>query len=69
MACLFGASFRLGPDDWCDGSLRGSTEELAVQIRAFAVEGLSHLQVGLIPTTARGLEAFVPVLELLDREG
>lgn len=68
MACLFDSSGRLGPDDWCDGSLRGSADELAAQIRAFAAEGLDRLEVGVLPATPRGIEAFAEVLELLDRD-
>ncbi len=46
--------------------LRGSPEEIAAALRAFAAEGVSHLQV--IPTLdgLAGVEAFAPVLERLD---
>ena len=47
--------------------LTGSAEELAASLRRFAHEGISHLQV--IPTVdgLAGVEAFAPVLEILDR--
>jgi alkanesulfonate monooxygenase SsuD/methylene tetrahydromethanopterin reductase-like flavin-dependent oxidoreductase (luciferase family) len=47
--------------------LTGSPEELAASLRAFAREGISHVQVWLTPHTLAGVEAFAPVLELLDR--
>lgn len=48
--------------------LMGTTEELAEQFRAFAREGISHLQVVLRPTTIETIERLAPVLELLDRD-
>jgi alkanesulfonate monooxygenase SsuD/methylene tetrahydromethanopterin reductase-like flavin-dependent oxidoreductase (luciferase family) len=48
--------------------LAGSTEELAEALRTFAREGVTHVQVLLFPTTIAGIEAFAPVLQLLDRE-
>jgi probable F420-dependent oxidoreductase len=48
--------------------LAGSPEELATALRAYAGEGIAHLQVLLAPATVAGIEAFAPVLELLDRE-
>ncbi len=45
----------------------GSAAELAALLRAFAADGISHVQVWLDPNTEAGLEAFAPVLELLDR--
>ena len=47
--------------------LTGSAEELADGLRAFAREGIDHVQIRLAPDTAAGVEAFAPVLELLDR--
>jgi alkanesulfonate monooxygenase SsuD/methylene tetrahydromethanopterin reductase-like flavin-dependent oxidoreductase (luciferase family) len=47
--------------------LTGSPEELAEAFRAFAREGIGHVQVWLNPMTMRGVEALAPVLELLDR--
>ena len=46
---------------------KGSPEELAGVLRAHAQAGLSHVQVWLEPNTLAGIEAFAPVLELLDR--
>jgi alkanesulfonate monooxygenase SsuD/methylene tetrahydromethanopterin reductase-like flavin-dependent oxidoreductase (luciferase family) len=48
--------------------LTGSPEELATSLRAFAAEGIDHLQVTLEPTTPGTVEGFAAVLELLDRE-
>jgi len=46
----------------------GSSEELASLLRGLAREGISHVQVWLEPSTMDGIDAFVPVLELLDRD-
>src|SRR5579884_2443634 len=45
----------------------GSPEELAVLLRAYAAEGISHVQVWLDPNTVAGIEWFAQVLALLDR--
>jgi probable F420-dependent oxidoreductase len=45
----------------------GSPEELAAVLRGFAGEGITHVQVWLEPNSLAGIEAFTPVLELLDR--
>jgi alkanesulfonate monooxygenase SsuD/methylene tetrahydromethanopterin reductase-like flavin-dependent oxidoreductase (luciferase family) len=45
----------------------GSSEKLASLLRGLAREGISHVQVWLEPSTMDGIDAFVPVLELLDR--
>jgi len=47
--------------------LRGTPEELASQLRAYADAGLSHLQIWPEPNTVAGVEAFGRVLEALDR--
>ena len=49
--------------------LTGSSAEIAAGLRAYADAGLSHVQVWLEPNTPAGIEAFVPVLEELDRPG
>ncbi|HEU5424179.1 MAG TPA: LLM class flavin-dependent oxidoreductase, partial [Nitrolancea sp.] len=46
--------------------LVGSPEELAESFRAFAREGISHLQVATYPATIEGIEELAPVLEILD---
>lgn len=46
--------------------LAGSPEEIAAGIRAFADEGISHLQLYLVPNTIQSIERFGHVLELLD---
>ena len=48
--------------------LRGSPEQLAASLRAFADAGLSHVQLVVDPIDAGGIEALAPVLELLDSE-
>jgi alkanesulfonate monooxygenase SsuD/methylene tetrahydromethanopterin reductase-like flavin-dependent oxidoreductase (luciferase family) len=47
--------------------LTGSTEELAEQIRAYSRARVDHLIIWLDPVTPAAVEAFAPVLELLDR--
>jgi probable F420-dependent oxidoreductase len=47
--------------------ITGSSEELANELRSYAEAGVSHVQVWLEPNTPRGIEAFAPVLEALDR--
>jgi alkanesulfonate monooxygenase SsuD/methylene tetrahydromethanopterin reductase-like flavin-dependent oxidoreductase (luciferase family) len=49
------------------GAATGSPEELAALLRAFAATGIAEVQVWLAPSTVAGVEAFAPVLELLDR--
>lgn len=46
--------------------LSGSPEQVATAFRQFAHEGIGHIQVLLTPATLAGIEAFAPVLELLD---
>jgi probable F420-dependent oxidoreductase len=48
-------------------SLTGSAEELAEEMRAYAREGISHVQIYPDPCTVEGIEAFAPVLEILDQ--
>jgi alkanesulfonate monooxygenase SsuD/methylene tetrahydromethanopterin reductase-like flavin-dependent oxidoreductase (luciferase family) len=45
----------------------GTPEELAERLRDFARAGISHVQLWLEPNTMAGIDAFLPVLELLDR--
>ena len=47
--------------------LRGTPEQIAETLRAYAAEGVGHLQVVLSPNTSAAIEQFAPVLELLDR--
>jgi hypothetical protein len=67
MVHLGGPPAMLGPYDWSAGALRGSVAELASSLRAFAGVGISHLQVGLVPSTRASIESFARVLDLLDR--
>ena len=56
-----------GADDLTEWALSGSPEELDSAFRGFAQEGISHVVLSLSPHTPAGIEAFAPVLELLDR--
>jgi probable F420-dependent oxidoreductase len=47
--------------------LSGTTEELGRHLRAFARAGIANVQVWLEPNTIDGIDAFQPVLEMLDR--
>jgi hypothetical protein len=44
----------------------GSPEELGGALRAYANEGISHLQLWIALNTPSGTAAFAPVLERLD---
>ena len=46
--------------------LTGSPHDLAATLRAYAAAGIDHLQVLLPPNSLATIEAFAPVLELLD---
>ena len=46
--------------------LTGSPEEIAEGMRAFAAQGIDHLQVSLAPNTVQSIESFAAVLEALD---
>jgi alkanesulfonate monooxygenase SsuD/methylene tetrahydromethanopterin reductase-like flavin-dependent oxidoreductase (luciferase family) len=56
------------PSHWTFEPLAGSAERLADELRAYAREGISHVQLWLEPNTLDSLEAFAPALELLDRQ-
>ncbi len=47
--------------------LAGSSEDIAAGLRAYAREGIDHLQLYLWPLTLAGLERFAPTLALLDQ--
>jgi probable F420-dependent oxidoreductase len=47
--------------------VRGSPEEVAGTLRAFAAEGISHVQLVLDPITTESIELLGPMLEALDR--
>ena len=46
--------------------LEGSPEQMAERMRAYAREGVSHVQLVIDPITRGSIEAFAPVLRLLD---
>jgi hypothetical protein len=45
----------------------GSPDEIAGVLRAFAAQGISHVQLVVDPITLASLDALAPVLEALDR--
>jgi alkanesulfonate monooxygenase SsuD/methylene tetrahydromethanopterin reductase-like flavin-dependent oxidoreductase (luciferase family) len=47
--------------------LQGRPSELAENLRQFAREGISHVQIDLVPSSLQGIEAFAQVLERLDQ--
>jgi len=47
--------------------LTGTPEELAAQIRRYAEARVEHMMIWIDPVSVAGIEAFAPVLELLDR--
>jgi alkanesulfonate monooxygenase SsuD/methylene tetrahydromethanopterin reductase-like flavin-dependent oxidoreductase (luciferase family) len=47
--------------------VEGTPEEIAAVLRAFAAEGISHVQLVVDPITLASLDALAPVLEALDR--
>ena len=46
--------------------LQGSPEEMADELRAYAREGIGHVQLVIDPITRTSIEGFAPVLRLLD---
>ena len=47
--------------------ITGTPEEVAASLRALADEGISHVQIFLMPTTPATIDDFGAVLERLDR--
>jgi alkanesulfonate monooxygenase SsuD/methylene tetrahydromethanopterin reductase-like flavin-dependent oxidoreductase (luciferase family) len=47
--------------------LQGSPEEIAAGLRAYAAEGIGHVQLVVDPITEASVAALAPALELLDR--
>jgi probable F420-dependent oxidoreductase len=47
--------------------LTGTPEELAAQIRRYAEARVEHMMVWIDPVSVAGIEAFAPVLEVLDQ--
>jgi alkanesulfonate monooxygenase SsuD/methylene tetrahydromethanopterin reductase-like flavin-dependent oxidoreductase (luciferase family) len=47
--------------------LEGPPETMAAELRAYAREGIGHVQLVLDPITEASVESLAPVLELLDR--
>jgi alkanesulfonate monooxygenase SsuD/methylene tetrahydromethanopterin reductase-like flavin-dependent oxidoreductase (luciferase family) len=53
-------------DHLADIPLSGTSEELATALRTYAAAGIDNVQVWLNPSTIAGIEAFAPVLKLLE---
>ena len=49
-------------------ALTGSDEEIAAELRRFADEGISHIQIIPALSGVAGIEALAPVLSLLDQD-
>lgn len=56
-----------GREIWGAEPFTGSAAEVAEGLRAFAREGIAHVQVFLNPATAEGIAEMASVLQLLDR--
>jgi len=54
------------PLDAIHPQVSGSTEELAALLRSYSALGVAHLIVWLFPNVPASIEAFAPVLELLE---
>jgi hypothetical protein len=46
--------------------LEGSSDEMAEVLRAYAREGIGHVQLVMDPIDRASIEAFAPILRLLD---
>jgi len=65
---LAGGSGRApGDTDAVAAPLEGSAEEIADELRAYAAEGIAHVQLVVDPITARSIESLGAVLDRLDR--
>lgn len=47
--------------------LEGTAEHMAEELRAYAREGIGHVQLVVDPITEASVAALAPVLELLDK--
>jgi alkanesulfonate monooxygenase SsuD/methylene tetrahydromethanopterin reductase-like flavin-dependent oxidoreductase (luciferase family) len=54
---------------WPVPPLTGAPDELAAELRRYAAEGVSHVQLSLEPMTPDSIEAFAPVIERLRTRG
>ena len=48
--------------------LQGAPEAMAEELRAYAREGIGHVQLVIDPITRASIEGFAPVLAELDRD-
>lgn len=58
--------FRYGPFDLSTIAVRGTPDEIAATLSAFADEGIDHVMVYAFPLTPATVEGFATVLERLD---
>ena len=60
----------LQPRQWvmAPWPLTGTPEDLAAQIRCYALARVEHMMVWIDPVSVPGIEAFAPVLDALDQE-
>jgi alkanesulfonate monooxygenase SsuD/methylene tetrahydromethanopterin reductase-like flavin-dependent oxidoreductase (luciferase family) len=56
-----------GQHDPRSNPLRGTPEQIAEALRAYAAAGISHVQILMSPNTQSSIEQFAPVLEILDK--
>jgi hypothetical protein len=63
-AVLVDLAIASGRKGW--DALTGSPDALAEGLRGYARAGFTHVQVWLEPSTTAGIQAFAPVLDLLD---
>jgi alkanesulfonate monooxygenase SsuD/methylene tetrahydromethanopterin reductase-like flavin-dependent oxidoreductase (luciferase family) len=63
------ARFGYGPFDLSTIALRGTSDEVAATLAAFADEGIDDVMVYAFPLTPAAIEGFAPVLERLDAGG
>jgi probable F420-dependent oxidoreductase len=62
---MSGATARPLAPHWDFAPVTGSPDEIAAELRRYADEGISHLQLWLEPNTIESIEAFAPVLAAL----
>ncbi len=67
LVTLPGATGRRDADRWAVQPFAGSSREIADELRAYARDGIGHVQLVIDPITQESIEGLAPVLEDLDR--